>query len=282
VELNVNRLTALIDGDILVYRCGFAAEKTHYCTTDKATYQLFDAHKDIPKDTPKHHIWSRKEVEPVENALAGVDASIEYILRNTGATDYEIYLSGKRSFREEIAVTRPYKGNRDGIAKPVHYTAIRGHLVSRHGARVSDGDLEADDFLGIRLTALGSSGVCVSIDKDLLQIPGRHYNWVTGEHELVDARGGHLALGYQIISGDPTDNVPGLAGFGEAKARKVLTGCPNPQDMLDRIRTLYLDQFRGDVQASKRYFEEQGSLVYILKTPDDSFKKYLEKYSNAT
>ncbi len=274
--------TALIDGDILVYRCGFAAEKTHYLVTgvtgDPEPWVNYDAHKDIPKGTEKERIWSRKEIEPVENALNALEASISYIMRQTGAEQYEVYLSGSHNFRNAIATTKPYKGNREGQAKPIHYAALRSALVDVYRAKVTDGGLEADDVLGIRLGQLGDSGVLVSIDKDLLQIPGRHYNWVTGEHVHIQPKDGHLYLGCQIISGDPTDNVPGLPGLGEAKARKLLDGATNPKDMLARVRSQYIRHTGGDIDAAALYFREQGSLVYILRSEGDSFDKYLEKY----
>ena len=119
----------------------------------------------------------------------------------------------------------------------------------------------------------------MSIDKDLLQIPGRHYNWVSGEHVTVSARDGHLALGRQILSGDPTDNVPGLKGVGPVKAAKYLDNASGPRDMLDRIRTIYLDHFGGDLDGSDRAFRETGRLVYILRHEGDSFDQYLDKYA---
>jgi hypothetical protein len=272
--------TALIDGDILVYRCGFAAEKTHYLVSSPdGLSTIYSAHKEIPKGTSKEYIWSRKEIEPVENALNALEASISYIMRQTGAEQYEIYLSGPNNFRNAIAVTKPYKGNREGQAKPVHYAALRRTLLETYNAQIPDDGLEADDLLGIRLGELGDSGVVVSIDKDLLQIPGRHYNWVTGDDVVIQPKDGHLYLGCQIISGDPTDNVPGLPGLGEAKARKLLGAAANPKDMLARIRAEYLRHAGGDESSAELYFREQGSLVYILKSRGDSFDAYLEKYS---
>jgi hypothetical protein len=271
---------ALIDGDILVYRCGFAAEKTHYLVYGpESEIRTYEAHKDIPKDIPKEHIWSRKEVEPVENALQAVNTTLDAILRNTNADAYEIFLSGKRSFREQLAFTKLYKGNRDGQSKPVHYTAIREFLLKSRGAVIPDGDLEADDAIGIRLGELGNSGLAVSIDKDLLQIPGRHYNWVSGEYTTVSARDGHLQLGSQVLSGDPTDNVPGLEGIGPVKARKLLEDCSGPREMLDRIRNVYLDHCGRDLGTADRRFQESLGLVYILRSKGDSSTDYLRKYS---
>lgn len=269
---------ALIDGDILVYRCGFAAEKTKYLVqSGEFVDGIYEAHKDIPKDVAKDRIWKRKEVEPVENALNACKATIEFILEKLGTDKYEIYLSGKGSFREKLAVTAPYKGNRETQEKPVHYRAIRDYLEKQWGAVAEPGyeGLEADDRLGIRSRALGDGGVVVSIDKDLLQLSGRHYNWVQDIHISVSPREGAINLGCQILSGDPTDNVGGLPGIGPIKAQKLLSGVTDPRSMVARIREMYSDIFQS---LGQDRFLECGNLVYILRSEDDSFEKWLSKY----
>lgn len=271
---------ALIDGDILCYRCAFAAEKTKYLATLPDASKMwgpFDSHKDMKEflvgKLTDYHIWSRKEVEPEELAVQATQATLESILTKLGTDKYEIYLSGPFSFRERIATTAKYKGNREGIQRPVHYGAVRSALLSM-GASVCDNELEADDLLGIRATSLGDGCVIVSIDKDLLQIPGRHYNWVQGEDRVVSRRDATLSLGCQLLSGDSTDNVPGLAGVGEVKARKLLEGSNSTSEVLARVREAYKSQC-GD--NWERYLIEQGQLVYILRDRADSFIDWYEK-----
>ena len=267
-------MIALIDGDVLVYRCAFAAEKTKYLvshsTIDHAEqwYYLYDAYKDIPKGTPKDAVWSRKEVEPEEQAIAATRATLQSILNKLGTDKYELYLSGEKSFREELAVSRKYKGNRDAQVRPVHYSAVRSSLLSDFSGRVCEGGLEADDMLGTRATSLGDSSVIVSIDKDLLQIPGKHFNWVSGDDVVtIGTRDAFLNLGCQILSGDPTDNVQGLPGIGPVKARKLLESSSGTSDMLARIRGAYHNHpvFGGDRGAAEYSLCETTSLVYILR-----------------
>lgn len=278
--------TALIDGDILVYRCGFAVQKTEYAAISGEFVEgIWDAHKNVPQEfKDSNRVWKRTTVEPVENALQATKAALEGILEKLQPDNYEIYLSGRRSFREKLAVTLPYKGNRELQEKPKHYNAIRDYLCGSWGASTylgnyRDEEFEADDILGIRLTVLGGDGICVSIDKDLLQIPGRHYNWVMDQHLTVSPKDGSLSLGVQILAGDRTDNVPGLAGIGEAKARKLLAGSSNPRDMFARIRQAYGDHYKSDGTGEVR-FRETGNLVYVLRSPDDSFDNYVRKYES--
>jgi hypothetical protein len=277
-------MIALIDGDILAYRCAFAAEKTKYLVTrfEGEMWGPFDSYKDMKAYLAgqlfDYTIWSRKEVEPEEFAVQATQATLKSILNKLGTDTYELYLSGSHSFREGIATTRKYKGNRDGVAKPVHYSAVRECLLSEAGIVCEDG-LEADDMLGIRATTLGSECVIVSIDKDLLQIPGRHFNWVSDQYTQVDLRRGSMALGCQILSGDPTDNVPGLEGIGNTKAAKLLEEATDIQSMCSRIWNAYLDRHHGDERSARQYLLEQGSLVYILRAKDDSFEKWYNKYA---
>lgn len=274
-------MIALIDGDILCYRCAFAAEKTKYVVLypeadESIGHEFYNTFKDIPKDIPKEWIWSRKEVEPEELAIQATQATLQSILNKLGTDSYEIYLSDTFSFREKLATTARYKGNRDGQQRPVHYGVVRQALL-REGACICPDQLEADDMLGIRGTGLGSECVIVSIDKDLLQIPGRHFNWVTDSYTEIDGREGCLRLGCQILSGDATDNVPGLPGIGEVKARKYLEGSTSTRDMVSRIQELYKAQ-RGE--QGEQYLLEQGAMVYILRSRDDSFKKWYDKYAS--
>ena len=59
-------MKALIDGDILVYRCGFAAEKKWYLTSEGN----FRYKKEVPKGATIYEV--EKTIEPVENALTNV------------------------------------------------------------------------------------------------------------------------------------------------------------------------------------------------------------------
>ena len=269
---------ALIDGDILLYRVGFGAEKTHYLTyVEGSAPALYSSHKEIPKDTPKEVIWNRKEVDTEESAVRALEATVKNILRNLGTDKYEIYLSDSTTFRHKIAVTQPYKGNRDGAPKPVHYRPLKSNLLNNLGGSIRNG-LEADDCISIRSTELGDSGVIVSIDKDFRQIAGQYYDWVRDEMGEVAPRDAALSLGCQLLSGDPTDNIPGITGIGPAKSRKALAGASSTANMLQIVRKYYLDFCGGDESVADAYLREQGGLVYLLRDWDDSFDKWLEKY----
>ena len=160
---------ALVDGDVLVYICGFAAEDTVYSTPDGL---IFSTMGQAVKHCNSNEIERLVEAEPLSHVLYLVKNALKRIKDRTGARVIKVYLSGKGNFRNDIATIKPYKGNRSSV-KPFHYNNIRDYLVNRWNAEVVDG-IEADDALGINQSK--DSCIC-TIDKDLDMVPGYHYNF---------------------------------------------------------------------------------------------------------
>lgn len=237
----------LIDGDGLLYRCGFAVEKTHYLVTDAISGAItgtYSSRKEVGEvDEDKSLIWTRKSIEPVQNALFLVNNVMDKLM-DRYKMDFEMYLSPSvGNFREKIATINKYKGNRDAQQRPKHYRAIAEYLVETYGAKYSV-EQEADDDLGIRSTILGGAVIC-SLDKDLDQLPGVHYNWVKEEEYAITKKEGTLNFYSQVLSGDPTDNISGLTGIGPVKARKMLGDATGSKDCWQVVLDAYQGEF-GD------------------------------------
>lgn len=266
----------LVDGDIVAYRCSAQAERTKYCVTsykdeyDQALY-LFDNAKDakekaeylvewfedIPAPGYQINVWSRKELEPVENAFTYTEACMGHIAKQFDNAVVEVFLSGERNFRDNLWKTKKYKGNREQ-PKPTHLKAVREYLKDKWFAIVSNNQ-EADDDIGI--AAMKSKNtVIVSTDKDLDQIPGWHYNFVSGEAYYVQLQDADQFLYEQTISGDSTDNIPGLPGWGPDKARAYLND--NAGELREATIRLFLAE-----GFDFEYFHEQYSLIHILREP---------------
>jgi len=262
----------LIDGDILCYRAGFATDKTKYMTINPAGGEVsfWDDAKSAKESAFSNDtvVWSRKETEPEDKALMLIDVMLSDIrARYTSeAPTVHLFLSGVGNFRNAIATRATYKGNRSGAIPPTHLRAIRSHLVSKHGAVVSAGE-EADDLLGIAMTANPGS-ICASIDKDLLQLPGRHYDFVKKEEVTISPKEAWLNFYSQVISGDSTDNVPGLTGYGPVKARKALEGLKNNRACWLKVTELYRAEFGP---KAEQYALECARLVYARRSVGDMF-----------
>lgn len=230
---------ALIDGDIVTYRCGAAADGRHYVVKLNGVEQAkFKYKKEADfyvksnlesiasyPDTLdiKYEVEFRKEPEPLENALHSVKVMIYSMLDEAKAHSSKIFLSPPNNSSFRYKLYPEYKANRKGMEKPHWYDEIREYLIRRMGAKICEG-IEADDALGIYQT---DDSIICSTDKDLKMIPGWHYNFVTKEKVLVSDVDGWFNFHQQLLTGDMTDNVKGIYGLGPAKAAAILDCDPN-------------------------------------------------------
>ena len=257
-------MKALIDADVLVYKCGFAAQKNmhHFFAggSDAASYLCsFDNAKEanaFQQDNPDTHKEIEVVAEPVQNALHNVKLAIERVMDITRADDYVLCISGGGNFRELVDSTAVYKGNRIDAPKPVHTQAIKDYMTTRH-PHVLAYDIEADDWMGIHQT---EDTIICSIDKDLLMIEGQHYNLDSTEVVYQDPFSCRYTFVKQLIEGDRVDNIPGLKGYGGKKAERLLEET-DPGQWWDMIHALYLGQFNDPWVVY-----EQAYLLWILRS----------------
>ena len=198
----------LIDGDIIAYRAAFSTEQMgSQDTRDK------------------------------------VDDLIEFILDSTVlfpeiGLDYSVYLTGKGNFRDDIAKSYPYKGNRKSVQKPRHLQTARDHMESKYQAIISKGE-EADDLIAKEAARLDYKACVASIDKDMLQLPCWHFNIVRGDYLEVTPFGGIKFFYTQILTGDTADNIVGLFRVGPVKAKKILEDAETEEDLWDCVVKAY-------------------------------------------
>lgn len=262
----------LVDGDVVAYRAAAAAEKMHYALLPDAAggmVEYFPDHKSAKQvaDETGQPIWSYKEIMAPGIAVNNCRAIMEGLVEKFPDRGMHVFLSGDYNFRDHVWVTKKYKGNRDNVAKPKHLGAVRDYLSDEWAASTSK-NCEADDLLGAELHDLGGRGIIISNDKDLDQIAGWHYNWVTGELYRISQRDADIFLFTQVLSGDPTDNVPGIAGLGPVKARRLLEDAKSTDDLLSRVKHEYSSRY-GDTYLT--YLQEQMDLVYIWRKPADRY-----------
>lgn len=273
----------LIDGDIVKYRCAAVAEKTKYCVTwNNTEVEFFDTHKDSKARAEylgDGIIWSRKEIQPLEFALQACKTTLDALLAKLNPSKTSIFLSPDRTFRHDIARTKPYKGNRVQ-PKPKYLKDVEEYLIKVHGATVGI-NIEADDAIGAALSTESDGAVSVSIDKDLLQISGWHYNWVDDRIQWISPKDADLRFYSQLLTGDVTDNIPGLPSYGPAAAKRILKGVVSRVDAATRVWSNYRSQFVDTnkdresqelaVHQARKYFLEQAALLWILR--EDSYSE---------
>jgi len=172
---------------------------------------------------------------------------------------WKLFLTGKTNFRYDVAVTAVYKGNRVA-PKPTHLPALREHMIKEWGASVSDGQ-EADDDVAIAGTEYGEAGIMVSLDKDIDQVAGWHYNFVKKIGYHVSEEEGLFKLYCQVLTGDTADNIIGIRGIGPAKAKKILDDSADEYDMYCRCVEAYEDNEDRVI--------ENARLLYLRRTKDE-------------
>jgi len=219
----------LVDADILCYRIGFACQNE---SQKVACRTLLNYMNTI-----------------IEDLVIDSDDATHVV---------EYYLTGKGNFRNEYAVTEPYKGNRDGMEKPKHLQALRDFFVSDLDAIVTSGE-ETDDRIAIRATQEGDKSISISLDKDFDQFKGWHYNFVKKNKYYITEEEGILNFYKQFLEGDKVDNIIGVKGIGKVKADKLLRG-KTEIEMYD----VCVDKLGSEERAI-----ENGILLYLRRQDDE-------------
>lgn len=239
------KYNVIIDADGIVYRVGFALE-------DADSPRLVERTVDT---TIKNYIDSLTRVFGVQGLPTLVVSG----------------LGEHNNFRFDVATTLPYKGNRKQ-PKPKYYNYIREYLISKANTIVTEG-IEADDLIADMAEENPEKTVIVSIDKDLRQVPGWHFE-PDGEFELVLDKERDELVSYlspkrpiyyvgrsspgilqlekspgnktgifgtgdrwiyaQMMLGDTIDNIPGLKGYGPVKVYNLLNGKEDYKEITKR------------------------------------------------
>ena len=277
----------LLDADSIIFRCGFAVEHKKHKFFIKGEehlgpFQIYEYKKDIPKEFKEDEGLVYKEeveIEPLQNALHLVKQELEGIISATSATGYSVYIKGKGNFREAISVTRVYKGNRDVTHRPKYEKEIREYLKEHWDAIEVDG-MEADDRCAIEQEARyvceednGGEGICTSIiasiDKDLNQVPGWHYNFKTKEKYWVTEEEGERNFYLQLLTGDASDNIQGIPNVGLVAAARILEGAVHSMDMYLRCKEAYVRYYGKDAD---KVLTEMANLIYLRRSENDAWQ----------
>lgn len=201
----------------------------------------------------------------------------------------------KANFREKVGKKKVYKGNRKKNERPLHYLSLVEYAKANYKVVMARG-LEADDLLSIYQTqAEPNTTVICSRDKDLKITPGLHYGWETGNQaefgpELVDELGyiniskngkklsgcGLKFFYSQVLTGDVTDNYPGLPKCGPINAYKALQLCTNEEECFNAVLALYVKKY-GD--SAREEMLEQARLAWMIRElNEDGSPKQWEMY----
>lgn len=217
----------LLDGDILTYRIGFTTE-----------------------DITEYFVRPR------------IMLVVDSIINKLKTDDFKIYLTSanKNSFRHKIYPE--YKANRKA-EKPVWYDLIRSTILETLPSELAI-DCEADDLMGLNQTATTIIG---STDKDLDMIPGFHYNFVKNEGYFISEDEALHNFYVQLLTGDATDNIPGLNKIGPVKANEALEGCKTEEQYYAVCKHMYAQQNKTEDEMIRN-----GRLLWIWRKQQDIWR----------
>ena len=225
------------------------------------------------------------------------DAKIIKIMDSAGCDDYHLYLTGKNNFRISEGTIRPYKGHRISPKPPNHGQLKKYFLESDNfKGKVTLADLyEADDALSIKqleelmadeydlecgkyLKNLCGTVLC-SRDKDLNMVPGYHYSWGSGKQKekevwYVTREEGWNKFFTQLLTGDSTDNIPGLYRVGAVAAKKLLGGLTDDLSMYSVVQPQYEARFGS---YWKLFMHENARLLWMMRTETDDIREWLDE-----
>lgn len=239
----------LIDADMILYKFGFRNQEIVNWANGARTEDtdFFGAVKDIKKFTSE-------------------------LLEVTSCTDAIYCISSKTNFRHKILPS--YKHNRDHNNRPLMFGPLKKYLRDNFRCK-SFHDLEADDVMGILSTKVPGKYCIATLDKDLRQIPGWHYNW---NHEteptFVTPFEGECLFYRQVLMGDSVDGFGGCPRIGKVKSAKIIEACIHisesypkgyiaPLEVWEKIKETYAKK-----DLDEEYILQQARMARILQISD--------------
>ncbi len=238
----MTKTALVIDGDIFLWECCLSSE------------EAFDWGDDF---------WTLHA--DAQEARLKLDIAFAELKEKLNATTMAIALSDKDNWRKEVLPT--YKAHRKRTRKPVVFHAMKEYVRETYKT-FEIPKLEADDVCGLlmsdRLWRTRFERILVSADKDLLQIPGLHYNPNRpneGVTEVTEKNGTYNHL-FQSLTGDAVDGYAGCPGIGPKTAERLLAIDPS----WDTVARAY-----EDAGLSLEDALQQARVAKIMTTKDFNY-----------
>lgn len=219
-----------IDTDPYVYKIAFAAQPNCYWvqgldfeTKKEATLFCKEEGVDLEEIEKESFLFSPKYVRQfVKAQLRNIVSNANLALNLEMCEQVEIEpiwcMSSKQNNR--MMIDKNYKANRP--PPPRWRDFVKNEIASYVVPEVRVG-LEADDLVAYWHSLEPEGESCIlSIDKDLNNIPGWHYNPDKDLAYYINKEEAQYNFMLQFLTGDSSDNIPGCKGIGDIKGRKLL------------------------------------------------------------
>ena len=263
--------TVYIDGDFLPYRIGSVVQRTIYRLETEGrisgpflttrSKRLVNKYLKINPDfIVSEYFFIEEPVQVIET----LKTYIQGIVQGSNCTNFKMCMSGETNFREEVATILPYKENRSGSEKPYYFDMIREWLLDKPYTIVSENE-EADDVIS---KALMQGHVGSSPDKDLKNTPGDHYNFLTNKSYTITEDEASINFYRQMLTGDKTDNIPGIKGIGPVKAAQIVKEEDSPMERELAVWRVYREHYDKEIEA----MTEVGQLLWMRREDNEMWK----------
>lgn len=213
------------------------------------------------------------------NALFGFIRSLLKLIKDYSPTHLAVVFDGPHHIKKRVALYADYKATRKEMPKDLSYQIqwAREFCELLGLPVLSIPEVEADDTLAsitVWATQHGIDVILCSSDKDLCQLVGEHVvllqthkdNFIVDSAKVEEIYGVPPGLigDWLALTGDASDNVPGVEGFGAKTAAALLKEFGSLEELLNRAEEITAKSKREALLRQK----EQALLSRRLVTLD--------------
>jgi DNA polymerase-1 len=207
------------------------------------------------------------------NAIYGFTNMLLKVMRESQPDQLAVIFDSKGpTFRKDIYPE--YKANRSAMPEDLvpQIPYIKRVVDALNLPGIEKAGYEADDIIATLAKKFAAKGVEVTVvtgDKDMMQLVNDRVclldtmkDKISGPAEVFERFGGaDKVIEVQALSGDSSDNIPGVPGIGEKTAKALI-------DEFGDIETLLasLDQLKGKRRENLENFADQARLSKRLVT----------------
>lgn len=187
-----------------------------------------------------------------------------------------------KNYRDDLypdykQTTMRVKGRDD---RPEHFDKVKQYLYELDNV-VEGNYIEADDLLGILSQQLKENCVITTVDKDMDQLEGIHFNPRKEKYYYISKEEADTFFLKQMILGDPMDKIPGLPNYGPVKAKKIIESTESISELAKAIIELYKAIYK---EEWRNFFLANGKLLWLQRKDYDYFTldSFNQRFINAS
>jgi len=264
-------MLAIIDGDVLCHlACKSRWESRVKIALDKDNKQVTFVELDENGKRKELEYTKAENEKYLKECWNNFNKHLDSIKDLTYSNDFLMAVKGVDNYRHLIDPEYKSHRKKDPSKQNIFIPVLRQLAIAEDIAVAADG-FEADDLIRIWAEECNQYNIpftIFSIDKDLLCIPGKH--WDLKKNILIEISEEEAMRHYyeQLLKGDPTDNIKGVLNIGEVKAKNILANCKTEEDFQEKVVEQYMLCYQDEWYLLLLI---NGRLLHIKKSYNDFF-----------